>query len=457
MTRTALGRFLLGSVVALAAYVAVFILVVDPDQIPPLDTSSLLLVVLAGLFQLVGVWFFGELFRQGVTASERFVSPANAFRAALVGSTVARILPAGGAVTPVAMSWTVRDEAVGTGGAAFRATALNYAGLLIGTGAAVSYLGLADPPTSWPAVVTTAGIIGLVIGVALMGASARLGWINRRLPEKIRRRFGPSVIDQPPDLRAQGLLWGRLAAEAAVLWLVLAAFEFDIGVIEVIAAFGLSQIAAGIPGTPGGLGFAEAGLVGALALFGFPASATIAPVLVFRLVSYWLPAGAGLATGSATFIEQRSTVADMDVSFTLTADDGTQVSSSDYDDSRLIVFFYPKAMTPGCTTEACDFRDSYDDLLDAGYDIVGISPDPPEANARFREEQGLPFRLLSDEDHAVAERFGAWGTKKRYGKEVEGLIRSTFVIGVDGELEQEFRNVKATGHVDRLKRELLED
>lgn len=449
-----MGRFVLGGAAALVAYVVVFFLVVDPDQIPPLDTPAILLLALAGLLQVAGIWFFGELFRQGVSASGRFVTPGGAFRAALVGSTVARILPAGGAVTPVAMSWAVKDETTGTGGAAFRATVLNYAGLLIGTGAAVTYLGVFDPPTSWPGVVTTAGIVGLVVGLTLMGASARLGGINRRLPEKVRRRFGPSVVDQPPDLRAQGLLWGRLTAETAVLWLVLATFEFDIGVVAVIACFGFSQLAAGIPGTPGGLGFAEAGLVGALALFGFAASATIAPVLIFRIVSYWLPAGAGLAAGSATFIEHRSSVATMDTSFTLPADDGSEISSTDFD-SRLIVFFYPKAGTSGCTTEACDFRDSYDDLLDAGYEIVGISPDPPADNARFRKEQNLPFPLLSDEDHEVAERYGAWGKKKLYGKEVDGLIRSTFVLGTEGEVEHEFKNVKATGHVQRLKQELL--
>jgi peroxiredoxin Q/BCP len=123
---------------------------------------------------------------------------------------------------------------------------------------------------------------------------------------------------------------------------------------------------------------------------------------------------------------------------------------------RLIVFFYPKAMTPGCTTEACDFRDSYGDLVDAGYRLVGISPDPPERNARFRERDGLPFPLLSDESHHAARTFGAWGTKKNYGREYEGLIRSTFVLGADGEIEHEYRNVKATGHVGRLRRDLLD-
>lgn len=145
----------------------------------------------------------------------------------------------------------------------------------------------------------------------------------------------------------------------------------------------------------------------------------------------------------------------MATTFSLPDQNGDTVASSDYAGKRLIVFFYPKAMTPGCTAEACDFRDSYDDLLAAGYEIVGVSPDPPPANAEFREKEGLPFPLLSDEDHSFAGQLGAWGTKKLYGKEVEGLIRSTFVLGPDGEVEKQYRNVKATGHVERLRRDLL--
>ena len=145
----------------------------------------------------------------------------------------------------------------------------------------------------------------------------------------------------------------------------------------------------------------------------------------------------------------------MSASFTLPDQDGNAVSSSDYAGQKLIVFFYPKAMTPGCTQEACDFRDSYDDLLAAGYAIVGVSPDPPAANARFKEKEGLPFPLLSDQDHAVAEQLGAWGVKKNYGKEYEGLIRSTFVLDSAGNVEREYRNVKAGGHVARLRADLL--
>lgn len=145
----------------------------------------------------------------------------------------------------------------------------------------------------------------------------------------------------------------------------------------------------------------------------------------------------------------------MSTAFTLLDHDGRSVSTADFVGKRLIVFFYPKAMTPGCTEEACDFRDNYDRLLEAGFAVVGVSPDPPSLNARFREKEGLPFPLLSDPDRAVATAYGAWGMKKNYGKEYEGLIRSTFVLDGSGEIEAEYRNVRAKGHVARLVRELL--
>jgi peroxiredoxin Q/BCP len=139
---------------------------------------------------------------------------------------------------------------------------------------------------------------------------------------------------------------------------------------------------------------------------------------------------------------------------TLLDQDGSPVSLEDFRGRRLVLFFYPAAMTPGCTTEACDFRDAYHRLVDAGLAVVGVSPDPPERNKRFAEKERLPFPLLSDPEHRLAEAFGAWGLKKRYGREYEGLIRSTFVLGPDGQIEGEYRNVRAGGHVARLLADL---
>lgn len=158
---------------------------------------------------------------------------------------------------------------------------------------------------------------------------------------------------------------------------------------------------------------------------------------------------------ASPFTPAAGSVPGMSVTFNLTDHEGNPVSSRDYHGKPLIMFFYPKAMTPGCTTEACDFRDSYDDLLGAGYEVVGVSPDPPERNAEFRQKEGLSFPLLSDRDHSLAEELGAWGRKRLYGKEMDGLIRSTFVFDADGNLQREYRNVKATGHVERVKKDLL--
>lgn len=143
------------------------------------------------------------------------------------------------------------------------------------------------------------------------------------------------------------------------------------------------------------------------------------------------------------------------VSFELKNQDGETVSSEDFQGKKYVMFFYPRAMTPGCTTESCDFRDSYSEFAEAGYEIVGVSPDPPARNQKFKEKEGLNFDLLSDEDHQLAESLGAWGEKKLYGKVSEGLIRSTFVVDEDGNLAEAYRNVRAKGHVDRVKAELL--
>lgn len=130
--------------------------------------------------------------------------------------------------------------------------------------------------------------------------------------------------------------------------------------------------------------------------------------------------------------------------------DGNSLTSDDFAGRPLVVYFYPKAFTPGCTTEACDFRDRYEVFENAGYTIVGVSPDKPEKLARFREEHDLPFPLISDPDHRVAEAFGAWGIKKNYGREYEGLIRSTIVIDADGKVEAAWYNVRAKGHAQRV-------
>ncbi len=135
--------------------------------------------------------------------------------------------------------------------------------------------------------------------------------------------------------------------------------------------------------------------------------------------------------------------------------DGVDVTLDDYAGHRIVVYFYPRSFTPGCTTEACDFRDRHDALYAAGYEILGVSPDPVDRLADFRAEHSLPFSLLSDPDHAMADAYGAWGIKKNYGKEYEGLIRSTVSIDEVGKIEHAWYNVTAKGHVARLVSDLV--
>lgn len=143
------------------------------------------------------------------------------------------------------------------------------------------------------------------------------------------------------------------------------------------------------------------------------------------------------------------------VTFSLPNQDNNMVSSEDLAGKSYVMFFYPRAMTPGCTVESCDFRDNYQAFTDAGYEIVGVSPDKPASNAKFKEKEVLNFDLLSDEDHMLAESLGAWGEKKNYGKVYKGLIRSTFVVGPTGNVEKAYRNVRAKGHVERVKADVL--
>jgi peroxiredoxin Q/BCP len=140
--------------------------------------------------------------------------------------------------------------------------------------------------------------------------------------------------------------------------------------------------------------------------------------------------------------------------FTLPDDTGAEVALSDLRGRKVIVYFYPAAMTPGCTTQACDFSESLESLKADGYTVLGISPDSPEKLAKFRAKEGLTLPLLSDADRAVMNRWGAFGEKKLYGKTVEGVIRSTVVVDETGTVSHAWYNVKASGHVAKLRRDL---
>ncbi|WP_447006010.1 thioredoxin-dependent thiol peroxidase [Saccharothrix isguenensis] len=152
--------------------------------------------------------------------------------------------------------------------------------------------------------------------------------------------------------------------------------------------------------------------------------------------------------------QKRLSPGDQAPAFTLPDSEGKPVSLSDYAGRSVVVYFYPAAGTPGCTKQACDFRDSIGDLTSSGYDVVGISPDKPEKLAKFAAAEGLNFPLLSDVDREVLTEWGAFGEKQNYGKTVMGVIRSTFLVDPEGKIKKAMYNVRATGHVAKLLREL---
>lgn len=294
-------------VIAIAVGAAVLYLgfaywVVVNFDIPPLRGLALSLVILAAASQIAALWFFGLLFRESVLEADKELRRWSAFKAALVGGGVARLIPAGGAITPVAMSWTVRAETGGTAGAAIRSTLLNYAGLLTMTGLGLL---LARPrETAQIASISLVVLAPFVLaaGLLLMFGSGRLGTISRILPLFLKKRLEASMINHLPAHESQFYIWARIALEALALWLVLTAFGIDISAFQAMAAYGVGQLAGGLPGTPGGLGITEGALVFILLAYGFSLSAVIAPILVFRVVSYWLPAGLGFLAGGSTFL-----------------------------------------------------------------------------------------------------------------------------------------------------------
>lgn len=286
--------------IAAVLYIVAMVIVLNTVEIPPLRPSAAVLIVLAGVVQVGAKWFFGALFRESVEETGQSLKGFSAFKGALVGAGVARLIPVGGAITPVAMSWTVRHEVETSAGPAIRTVLLNYAGLLTMTGAAILIARPRVPVASLT--LTIAAVVALAVGLLLMFGSGKLGSLNKYLPGFLSKRLEPSMINHMPGWTSQVYIWLRLFCEAAALGLVLLAFGIDINPVEVVAAFGFASLVGGLPGAPGGLVVVEAGLVFILAAYGFRAGSMLAPVLVFRLVSYWLPAALGFLVGGATFL-----------------------------------------------------------------------------------------------------------------------------------------------------------
>ncbi|QOV38065.1 thioredoxin-dependent thiol peroxidase [Streptomyces ferrugineus] len=153
-------------------------------------------------------------------------------------------------------------------------------------------------------------------------------------------------------------------------------------------------------------------------------------------------------------MSERLQPGDVAPAFTLPDADGNEVSLSDHKGRKVIVYFYPAALTPGCTKQACDFTDNLELLAGAGYDVIGISPDKPEKLAKFRDKESLKVTLLADPEKSVTESYGAYGEKKNYGKTYLGVIRSTVVVDEEGKVERALYNVRATGHVAKIIKDL---
>lgn len=153
-------------------------------------------------------------------------------------------------------------------------------------------------------------------------------------------------------------------------------------------------------------------------------------------------------------MSERLQPGDVAPAFTLPDADGNEVSLSDHKGRKVIVYFYPAALTPGCTKQACDFTDNLELLAGAGYDVIGVSPDKPEKLAKFREQESLKVTLLADPEKSVTEAYGAYGEKKNYGKTYMGVIRSTIVVDEEGKVERALYNVRATGHVAKIIKDL---
>jgi uncharacterized membrane protein YbhN (UPF0104 family) len=290
------------AVIAAVVYIGIAGFVLNNFELPEMSAYAWGLVAVAAMAEIASKWFFGLLYKESVEEAGGTLRAFSAFKAALVGAGVARLIPAGGAITPVAMGWTVRDEEPGTTGAAVRTVLLNYAGLLIMTGVGLL---LARPRESAQLFSISLAVLApfvLVAGLVLMFGSGKLGSLSRFLPKTVRKRLDATVIDHLPGPESQTYIWCRLILEGAALGLVLRAFGIEVNVFQTMAAFGVASLAGGLPGTPGGLGVTEAGLVFILSAYGFPASQTLAPVLVFRVVSYWLPAALSFFAGGMTFL-----------------------------------------------------------------------------------------------------------------------------------------------------------
>ncbi len=292
-------RFLSGVRVVLVllgflAYAGALSFAAQRWDLPRFTGRALVFLAVALFFELLAKGMFAGLFKEGLAAIGHQLSWRAAVAAALTGSAVARLLPAGGALTPSTMALTVKNEESDAAGAAVRVTMLTYAGLLVMTGLGLIWITTEGPHPLLFAGALVLGVALTVAGLVVLAGAASLDRLVRLLPRPVRDYLAPTSGGGRVTPREAVLVALRVSSEAAVLWAALEAFGISLSPSEVFVAHGLSMLIGGLPGLPGGLGIVEGGIIGVLSAFGFSTGSVVAPVLVYRIVDYWVPAGIGL-------------------------------------------------------------------------------------------------------------------------------------------------------------------
>lgn len=283
---------------ALAGYSVTVIYLARRWDLPPIGPRAGLLLIMAVVVELIAKTLFGVQFRDALRQQQHRVTLRAAVHAALIGTMVARLAPAGGALSPSAMAWGIRTEDHHAAGAALRVTLTGFGGLLVMTGTTIG-AAIAIGRTPFPG----GGAPILAVALVVIGSAVLFGsrWLDRLvsfLPKALRRHYAPTVGRTPLSYLQFGLIVSRIALEAGVLWIVLRTFEVEVDFGQAMLVYGTAKVVAGLPATPGGLGLVEGGMIGLLVGMGFTPEIVVAPVLAYQLIDYWLLALIGLIAAS---------------------------------------------------------------------------------------------------------------------------------------------------------------
>ena len=280
--------------IGFVAYATALFLVARRWELPPIGLRVSFFLALALAAEFSGKGLFAILFRRALRRRGHGVTARLALYAALIGTATARLVPAGGTVAPSAMAWAVRAEDDHAAGAALRTTLISYGGLLVVTGASTSYTAGTGDGFFLPRSAIGLGFIVSAAGLLVLVGSHWLGPVVAVLPKWARRHFGPTTGGDRITGGELGLIASRVVLEATTLWLVLRAFLLDVSPALALLTFCLATVIGGLPSTPGGLGFVEGGMIAILVESGFAAQNVVAPVLIYRIINYWLAATLGI-------------------------------------------------------------------------------------------------------------------------------------------------------------------